>query len=97
MELLIRMTPKTAGAQSKEQIASAVLMTPSLALRIFAPRSSAGPRVLGSPPRCVGLWAGFLLLADPAEEGGGAGGPSPLLRTQWPCSCFICQGDVPMG
>ena len=97
MELLIRMTPKTAGTQSKEQIASAVLMNPSLALRIFAPRSSAGPRVLGSPPRCVGLWAGFLLLADPAEEGGGAGGPSPLLRTQWPCSCFICQGDVPTG
>lgn len=97
MELLIRMTPKTAGTQSKEQIASAVLMNPSLALRIFAPRPSAGPWVLRSPLRCVDLWTGFPLLTDPAEGGGGAGGPSLLLCNQWPCSCFICQGDMPTG
>lgn len=48
MELLIHMTPKTAETQSKERIASTILMNPTLASRIFAPRPSAGPQVCQS-------------------------------------------------
>ena len=91
MELLIHMTPKTAETQSKERIASAILMNPTLALRIFAPRPSAGPQVLGFPHRCISL---SRLSSSHWSHGRrwAAEGASLQLRSQWPCSCFHLSG-----
>ena len=85
------MTPKTAETQSKERIASTILMNPTLALRIFAPRPSAGPQVLGSPFRCVSL--NRLSSSHWSRRGRwGARGTSLQLHNQWPCSCFHLSG-----